>query len=474
MHKVASYLRGGLLTTINVLLYTWTLHRYLFLEGRVSGGVFRNWIRLFRYRPRRFVQPQTEEEIVSLVRNTKRLRVFGAGHSFNSGIVGETLVSLDRYTGVLWTDMEKKHMAVRGGTRVRDIVKELLARGLALAGQPSHDAQSIAGILSTDVHGTGRDWGFVSESVVSLKLVDGRGQIHECFPDDDLFKAAIGGVGAVGILFEVVIRAVDHFSVEQKVQISDLSYVERHLDWLLQANDHFSIYAFPFTEKCQINTWNHTQKPVSILGAVREQIVISLDALSAAWLANFFAYSGLLPSLSTFLHNIKKGTDLVLESGQAFNRTMYPMHQELEFTVPYEQTFTVLRAFMKMYENLQPQERLAYTLFEIRFTPAGRELSWLGAGRERQSVWIHVNTLDSQGVEAYFSFCEELMMALGGRPHLGKWNKRVSRGYMAYVHGEKFERFRQLVREHDPAGKFVNEYTRRLFEPDAAWEEAAP
>jgi FAD/FMN-containing dehydrogenase len=38
---------------------------------------------------------------------------------------------------------------------------------------------------------------------------------------------------------------------------------------------------------------------------------------------------------------------------------------------------------------------------------------------------------------------------------------------MAHVHGQSFARFRELVKEYDPAGKFVNEYTRRLFEPDA-------
>ena len=60
-------------------------------------------------------------------------------------------------------------MAVKGGTRVRNVVHAMLAEGWAFAALPSHDAQSIAGILSTDVHGTGRDWGFVSQSVVGLK-----------------------------------------------------------------------------------------------------------------------------------------------------------------------------------------------------------------------------------------------------------------------------------------------------------------
>lgn len=221
--KLVSYLKVAFATTFNIILNALTLGRYVWLEGRVRKGVFRNWARRFRYSPKNFVQPATEAEIVELVKNSKSLRVFGSAHSFNSGVVvDDTLVSLDRYSGVIWKDLQKKQLAVRAGTRVRDVVKALLDERLAFAAQPSHDAQSIAGILSTDVHGTGKNWGFVSESVVKLKLLDGRGEIFECGPTDDLFRAAIGGVGAVGIILEVVVQGVDRFNVEQKTEISEL------------------------------------------------------------------------------------------------------------------------------------------------------------------------------------------------------------------------------------------------------------
>ena len=99
--------------------------------------------------------------------------------------------------------------------------------GSAFAALPSHDAQSIAGILSTDVHGTGKGWGFVSECVARSKIIDGTGAIHEVTPKDDLLKAAIGGIGAVGIISEVTIQAVKRFNVEQKCELVDLEYVRQ-------------------------------------------------------------------------------------------------------------------------------------------------------------------------------------------------------------------------------------------------------
>ncbi len=477
--KIKDYFKGAFATTWNILLNALTVGRYIWLEGRVRGGVFRNWALRFRYRPRRFIEPTSEGEIVELVKGARNVRLFGSGHSFNGGVLAdETLVSLDNYSGIIWKDMEKKQLAVKAGTRVRDIISEMLKSGLAFAAQPSHDAQSIAGILSTDVHGTGRNWGFVSESVVKLKIIDGNGDILECGPEDDLFKAAIGGIGAVGIIVEVVLQGVDRFHVQQSVEISDLDYVENNFERLLQENEHFSLYLFPFTEKCQINTWNRTNKDKSLLGTLREFVAISVDALMAAWLGNLMAYTRLLPKVSNLAHGIKKGTNLVMESSAAFNRTIYHLHQELEFTVPLEDTFEMSRRFIKLYEDMYA-EGLPYAIFEVRFTPGGHDRTLIGAGRERRSTWIDLVCNDSDGFESYYTAAEELIRTIGARPHLGKYCEIIGSQDLERLHGEHFNRFRQLVQQHDPEGKFANDFTRRLFgsaspqSADKAVEQAA-
>ena len=458
-----SYLRVALATTLNIVLNALTLGRYVWLEGKVSRGVFMNWARRFRYAPKKVARPTTEEEIVELVKGSRSLRVFGSGHSFNSGVVSEdTLVSLDDYSGLVWKDRNKKQIAVKGGTRVRDVVALLYEEGLAFRALPSHDAQSIAGILSTDVHGTGRDWGFVSESVVSLKLVDGRGDIHECRPSDDLFKAAIGGIGAVGIITEVVVQGVEVFNVEQRVEISDLAYVEKNLDRLLQQNDHFSLYLFPFADLCQINTWNRTNKRRSLLGDLREFINISIDAVMAAWVGSFVAYKGRLGAFSSLAYGARLGSHLVLESNRAFNRTIYHLHQELEFTVPFEETFEASRRFIELYEKMYPSG-LPYTLFEVRFTPEGHDLTLIGAGRDRRSTWIDLVCNDSRGFERYYAAAEALIRELGARPHLGKYCVSFGRADMERLHQDNFTKFANLIEQHDPEGKFANGLTRRLF-----------
>jgi hypothetical protein len=458
------YFYGGFATSLNVILNGLTWGRFTWLEGRVWGGVFRNWLHRFRYRPKNFYKPKTEAELIYAIQNATDLRFFGSGHSFNEGVVADTtLISLDEYTGVVAEDPANLRLTVKAGTRVRDLVGLLLDRGWAFEALPSHDAQSIGGILSTDVHGTGRKWGFVSGLVHELKVIDGLGVPHTVGPADDLFKAVVGGVGAAGVISEVTVQAVPRFRVEQKFEITDWAYVKANLDSLLAANDHFSIYLFPFTGKCQVSTWNKTSKPTSLLGSIREFIAISFDALLASWFGNLMAYTGLLPSLSSPTHSIKRGTDLVLESNKAFNRSIYHLHQELEFTVPYADTIQRCEEFVELYESMYKQKHLPYALFEVRFTPAGHTRTFIGAGRDDKSTWIDLVLCDSHCFEDYYAAAEALIKQKKARPHLGKYCRDLTKADLQNVHGQHFTDFLQVVQQHDPQQKFRNALIKRLM-----------
>ena len=189
---------------------------------------------------------------------------------------------------------------------------------------------------------------------------------------------------------------------------------------------------------------------------------ISIDALLAAWFGNLVAYTGLLPRLSSLAHSLKKGTSLVLESNEAFNRTIYHLHQELEFSVPFEDTFEMSRRFIKLYEEMYATG-LPYAIFEVRFTPAGHNRTLIGAGRERRSTWIDLVCNDSAGFENYYAAAEELIKKVGARPHLGKYCESLDGGDLERLYGENFDSFRNLKEIHDPEGRFVNDFTRRLF-----------
>jgi hypothetical protein len=223
---------------------------------------------------------------------------------------------------------------------------------------------------------------------------------------------------------------------------------------------------FPFTGQCQVNTWNRTDRRSTPRGNLREFVNISVDALAAAWVGNLLAYTKLLPLArhwSRLAYLMRRGTNLVLESDQAFNRTIYHLHQELEFTVPFEDSFEACRRFMKLYEELYPSG-LPYTLFEVRFTPAGHENTLLGPGRTRRSTWIDLVCNDSDGFDTYYAAAEKLVREIGARPHLGKFCRTLTAQDLHRLYGDDFTAFQQLIAKHDPQGKFANAFTRRLFD----------
>ena len=471
MSKLSSYLKGGFATSANVAAYAVTNGRYVLLEGRMQGKVFRNWALRFANAPRKFALPTTHAQIIELITRPGRLRVVGSGHSFNDGIVtDDTLVSLDNYSGVLRIDLDNRQLTFRAGTRVRDAVAIMLEQGLAFTALPSHDAQSLGGILSTDVHGTGKDWGFVSESVVGLTIVDGTGVVHHCGPEDDLFRAAIGGVGAVGIITEVTVQGVPRFAIDQQTSIQELDWVRGHLDELIAGHDHVSLYLFPYAEHCQVNTWDRTSADKTRGGELKEFLNISLDALLAAWVGNLLAYGRLLPLArhwSRLAYLLRRGTQLVMESNNAYNRTIYHLHQELEFTVGFDQVFEVCDRLLALYDDLY-RSGLPYLLLEVRFTPAGHDRTLIGAGQQRRCAWIDLICNDSEGFENYYAAAVELIKSIGGRPHLGKYTDGFDGSYLAELYGPNYQRFLQLVAQHDPDGKFSNAFTHRMFGTPAA------
>ena len=174
------------------------------------------------------------------------------------------------------------------------------------------------------------------------------------------------------------------------------------------------------------------------------------------------AYTGLLDTWSNWAYGLKRGTNLVLESNEAFNRSIYHLHQELEFTVPYADTWTECDRFLQLFESMYTND-LPYTLLEVRFTPAGHDCTLIGAGRDQRSTWIDLICNDSRGFEAYYAAAEAEIRNIGARPHLGKFCATLTKSDLHNIHGLHFDQFLQLMAQHDTQDKFANAFTRRLF-----------
>ena len=261
-----------------------------------------------------------------------------------------------------------------------------------------------------------------------------------------------------------MLQCVDAFNIEQIVEMRDRKYVLDNLETLIQENDHVSLFMFPYADKLQLNIWNRVgNKRESFLGDFREFLSIALDAVFLSSVISFFTALNLLPRVVNFLMIFKINTRFVLKSYKAFNRSIYHLHNELEFAVARDKGLETIYKMEEIYKNLYSKNRIPFMLLEVRFTP-GHNNSLISPGQGRDSVYIDQICNQSTGYKLFYSNVEEYIRQIDARPHMGKYCKSFNKEDFTRLYGKDFSTFKKLIEVHDPDGKFQNRFvTKRFF-----------
>ena len=245
-------LREPLLSVANALWYFLT--RRHILEGRYDErtGYYRNWDGSYRLQPGRFERPKDLEELSSLVGKAERVGCVGAGHSFNDlHLTNQLLVSLDHLSGIVEEGRESTTVSFLGGTRMRQVNDAVAKLGKALPLLPDHNAQSVGGVLATDVHASG-DPGYISQYVTGLEVMDARGKVHSAAKGTPLFRATIGGMGCTGIIVKATFAPVPQFHLESRTFTCTFEELMDNLDSWYDEYDHFGAAYFAAADRCVV------------------------------------------------------------------------------------------------------------------------------------------------------------------------------------------------------------------------------
>jgi xylitol oxidase len=129
---------------------------------------------------------------------------------------------------------------------------------------------------------------------------------------------------------------------------------------------------------------------------------------------------------------------------------------QTEYLLPREQAVAALKAVAAVREGIAP----AVQISEIR-TVAGDGL-WLSPAYGRPSVALHFTWVDDLSVVApAVAAVEKALADFEARPHWGKIFG-MDRGRVRTMY-PRIRDFEQLVRRHDPDGKFANEFAHRYL-----------
>lgn len=182
----------------------------------------------------RVVEVKTERDVVDVLTGLvpgQHVSISGARHSQGGHVAypGGIVLDMTGFNKVLSVDPDKKRVLVQSGATWSDVQSAINVYGLAVKVMQSSNIFTVGGSLSANVHGRDPRFGPIIESVRSIKvaLYDGSVVLASRSVRPDLFSAAIGGYGLLGVILTVELELTDNLPLtKQTTQVSTSDYVD--------------------------------------------------------------------------------------------------------------------------------------------------------------------------------------------------------------------------------------------------------
>jgi FAD/FMN-containing dehydrogenase len=229
--------------------------------------------RLYPVTMERVVTPRTTEDIANAVKSSPGPVSIGGGR-YSMG--GQTAtpdglqIDMRDYHGVLSLDSAAKVVVVRSGTRWRELQEVIDKAGLAVKIMQTYNTFTVGGALSVNAHGRYIGQGPLIRCVRQITLVLADGSVVTASPtqNPELFFAAVGGYGAVGVIADVTLDLADNARVrreDEKLPASSyLTWFRQHVRDDPAAIFHNADIYPPDYEDVHVVSYKTTYLPVTV------------------------------------------------------------------------------------------------------------------------------------------------------------------------------------------------------------------
>ena len=529
----------------NLIARTWGKTHH---ESRWRSGKWENWNRDIAVYPQGYEKPDSLAALSSILSDpapARAVRIVAGGHGFNAsyGMGGKkktprgVLVTLDEYTlagGKTWEPVdpnqavdtyhlssEEAQRVVRASAGIRLRVFGALMReaGMTLPVAGSTDAQSLGGLVATDLHSTGRAAGFLSQQLLEVTVLDAKGNTVVFKKDESVPRGVpgrwtwtppgggapeglgrlpvSGAIGTAGIVVEVVLKLDPAFNMRKAQQFVPREWSEKNIDELLKVGqqqdlfdyDHVSFYYAgglgPGLPTVRMNSWKRTGDEVTQRSEHLKTQNEILDHLGSAFLPGYLQRLSErrsptpgqpeAPEDDEWLIFLNGRRPVVFPSNEAFARKLFFQHDEIEVGIPLpvnggKVDYDTFRSAIRDTQELLAEQEFN-TVIEVRFTPDVSE-AMIGPGTGGPTCYIELATPlreYSKGriVSVYQLFEDKMRGKYKARPHLGK-KTTVTHAQMDALYGDVWREFQEVQRAMDPTGRFLpeeNKLLSRIFRP---------
>ena len=426
---------------------------------------WRNWAGDQRCTPAEIVSPASRAEVIDAIdaaaARGHKVRVAASGHSFTDiALSDDTLLRAEGLDRVIDVDPASGLVKVEAGITLRALNEVLEEHGLAMENLGDIDRQTLAGAISTATHGTGARYGNIASQVEAVELVLADGGIRELTREGDpeALLAARVGLGALGVLVSVTLRAVPAFTLRRVDRPMPLEEALASFEEVAGAHDHFEFFTFPFTGQALTITRDRVEgepRPRGRASAFFNEVLIENYFLALTFRAGRRIPSA-IPRIARFTARQLSHSERVDRSYRLFANERRFRFTEMEYAVPRQAGPEALRRVVEIAERLQVG-------FPIEFRVVAGDDAYLSPTHDRDSTYIAVHQYTGVPWEPYFRAVEAVMTEYGGRPHWGKRHFQTAETLAPlYSRWAKFAAVRDRL---DPARRFANAYTDRVLGP---------
>jgi FAD/FMN-containing dehydrogenase len=377
---------------------------------------------------------------------------------------------------LVWLDVERRRARVQAGMRWRDLQDHLDPHGLAVRTMQSYSNFTVGGSVSVNVHGRYVAHGPVGHSVRALQLVlaDGRRVEASRTQHEALFRAAIGGYGAVGVITEIELDLAANVRIERTVEAVPLDdYVPWFRSRVLadgRAVLHNADLLPPAFDAPVAVTWRQADEATPLTETAR---LVPRGQRHALERSVIWAVTELPGGAALRAHVIHP----LLQAGPAVKWLNHEASLDVAQLEPRSRSISTyvlqeyfvppaaLAAFVRTMGAILRRHRVEALNVSIRHSPADTVSLLPWAAQERFSLVLYYKQRSSLAAqEAVRRWTRELIdavLAHSGRYYL-PYQLHATREQFDAAYPEAAQ-LRALKREVDAAGRFSNELWRRYL-----------
>ena len=242
------------------------------------------------------IAPTSVEEISQLIASHDGPISIGGGRYSQGGQTATDdclFIDMRNFNRIINLDTKNKLITVQPGITWRKIQEAIDPKELSMKIMQSYSNFTVGGSLSVNVHGRYVGQGSIIRSVKSIKLVmaDGSIKTSSRSKNPELFYAAIGGYGGIGVIVEATLELTDNTPIErssQKMPASEYKdYFFKNIRNSKTAVFHNADLYPPYYSRVNAVTWSLTDKPVTITDKLAPRKALSsFDQSLLKWVSD--------------------------------------------------------------------------------------------------------------------------------------------------------------------------------------------